>query len=200
DGADPALSPDGERLYFLSFQSIESDPTERERIWFAERSGAGWGRPRMIDACIAAHATHWTFSVAANGNLYFTSETADRQDIFVSRFEEGRYLDPIDLGPSINGPGKNFCPFVWADERFLVFARSGEGTRRADLFVSFRTEEGGWGPARLLGEPINSDGHDLAPVVSNDGEYLFFLSMRDGRSRPYWVEASVLEDERPSGN
>jgi hypothetical protein len=44
---------------------------------------------------------------------------------------------------------------------------------------------------------LNSGGNDLAPYVTYDGEYLFFLSSRTGELRPYWVDASVIEDYRP---
>jgi len=196
DGSDPTISGDGRRLYFLSFKAPETDSVERERIWYSDRIPNGWSHPQLIAPNIAAHATHWTFSVAANGNLYFTSEKGDDQDIYISRFQDGRYLDPVNLGASINTRGKDLCPFIATDERYLVFSRIGDGTQRTDLYVSFKTRNNTWSPARSLGGNINSDGHDLAPVVTHDGKYLIFLSSRSGVIRMYWVDATVIEELR----
>jgi hypothetical protein len=36
----------------------------------------------------------------------------------------------------------------------------------------------------------------MYPVVTHDGEYIFFLSGRDGGSCPYWVSADIIEELR----
>lgn len=71
---DATFSPNGNRIYFCSFQLPDSGAPEKERIWFVEREGDGWSAPQLIDNAVLAHPTHWTFSFADNGNLYFTSE------------------------------------------------------------------------------------------------------------------------------
>jgi len=190
---DPFLSPDGSRLYFLSFQPPEDDPVARERIWYADRTGDGWSNPRILDPVIARHPTHWTFSVASNRNLYFMSEYYGGQDICVARYEGTGYGQPVKLGEAVNSGGRNLCPCVSPDERYLVFARIGPETRKADLYVSFRKADGSWSTATPLPEEVNSNAHELAPTVSPDNRYLFFVSNRSGTSRIWWVNASVIE-------
>jgi hypothetical protein len=48
-----------------------------------------------------------------------------------------------------------------------------------------------------MGPTINTYGHELYPVVTLDGRFLFFLSSRDGYSRTYWVDAQIIENLRP---
>ena len=94
---DAAFSTDGNRLYFQTFQPPNDGDMERERIWFVERTVDGWSEAKPIDQAILAHLTHWTFSFAKNGNIYFTSEierVRGEQDIYVSRFDGEKYFAP----------------------------------------------------------------------------------------------------------
>ncbi len=38
------------------------------------------------------------------------------------------------------------------------------------------------------------------PIVSLDGQYLFFIGHRDGLVNIYWVDAKIIEDLRPKDN
>jgi len=200
---DAVFSPDGRTLAFLSFQPPHPGDPVRERIWLVTRTGDGWSRPRPVDAVVRAHPTHWTFSFAGNGNLYFTSESQGvrgEQDVFVAPFDGGKYREPRSLGEAVNSDGRDLAPFVAPDESYLVFTRNSTTTRKADLYISFRDARGAWTPAVELGPGINSDHNDLCGVVSPDGKYLFFLSMRDGKSRMYWVDAGVITRMNKDGS
>jgi hypothetical protein len=69
---------------------------------------------------------------------------------------------------------------------------------------------GSWTRPRNLGARVNSPWKDEYPYVSADGKYLFFNSNRpsllygspipDGPGNIYWVDASVVEELRPTGN
>jgi Tol biopolymer transport system component len=196
-----AVSPDGETIFFLSRQMLEGErlsPGERvapERIWYAPRSSDGIGTPRIMPEVVTAHPTHWQFSVAANGNLYFTShapEAAGGADIYVAPFDGTTYAEPRPLGPTINSDVSDTCPFIAPDESYLIFTRIDEANYNPDLFISYRGRDGSWTEAERLPSPINSEDTEIYPVVSPDGKYLFFLSWREGAGRIFWVEAEFL--------
>ena len=195
---DPFYAVDGSKLYFLSFAPDAPGETERERIWYVERTPGGWSAPRLIDEAVRAHPTHWTFSLARNGNLYFTSEIAGGQDIYVARFAGGKYLPPEELGPAVNSGGKEFAPFIAPDESYLIFARLGAETRKADLYITYKMLDGSWSRAMDMGPRVNSAGHDLAPYVSPDGRYLFFVSQRERLNGIYWLKADIIHELRPT--
>lgn len=194
DIGDPFLSPDNKRLYFLSFQAIASEPSYRERIWFSEIVNGQFTDPKVVDEAVYAHPTHWQFSVAENYNLYFTSEVIndENQDIYLARYHQGEYLDPVALPEHINTNSRELCPFISPAEDYLIFARSGPATDKADLFICFK-KKGEWADVFKLPASINSGGNDLCPVVSPDGKYLFFISTRDGISKIYWVSTQFID-------
>jgi len=197
---DACFSPDGNKLFFLSFQAPNVGDIERERIWFVERKSSGWSKPKLIDEIIYSHPTHWTFSIATNGNLYFTSEidgVRGEQDIYVSRFDGEKYLQPEDLGEAINSDGMDLCPCISPDESYLIFTREGEGTKETDLYISFKNSRGKWTKADDMGKKINSEHHDLGPSISPDGKFLFFISRREGNNNIYWVDAKIIEELKP---
>jgi hypothetical protein len=193
---DAALFPSKNRLYFLSFHSPFTRAPKRERIWYVERTEDGWTGPKLIDDIVVAHPTHWTFSFAENGNLYFTSEmkgVRGEQDIYIARFDGAKYLPPEDAGEFINSDGMDMAPFVAPDESYLIFTRSGIGTGKSDIYISFRDSAGNWTEAQSMGEEINSDAHELCASVSPDGKYLFFVSQKDDlMNKIYWVDAKYL--------
>lgn len=193
---EPFFSPDGKRLYFLTFQASPFFKVERERIWYIEKLDDSWGKPKPVDKVITDHPTHWQFSVASNYNLYFASEkkgVLGEQDIYMSNYSGKGYHSPVDLGPAINTGGKELTPYISPDESYLIFSRIGENTKRSDLFISFK-KSGEWNIAVPLGEIINSEHHELCPIISPDKKELFFLSTRSGKSEVYSIKTEVLKD------
>jgi Tol biopolymer transport system component len=94
----------------------------------------------------------------------------------------------------LNSPGSETNPAVSPDGRYLLFQayRDIDAVGGEDLYVAERTDFG-WGPARLLPEPINSPENDGYPRFSPDGRYLFFASDRapGGSWSIYYVESSA---------
>jgi len=197
---EPMFAADDRRLYFISRRPLDHDPIDRERIWFVEREGAGWSRPRVVDDVVTAHPTHWQFSFTAAGDLYFTSETdgvRGEQDIYVARFRDGEFLKPESAGDRINSDVRDFCPFVAPDESYLIFARSvPEARGRSDLFISFRGGDGLWTEATNMGDDVNSPANEVSPVVTPDGRYLVFLRVSGVVNDVYWISADVIETLR----
>jgi hypothetical protein len=197
-----AFSPDGETIFFLSTQLLDGEslaPGERrgvERIWYAPRTPHGIGTPRPLPGLLA-YPTHWQFSVAESGNLYFTSRGRGAADIYVAPFEGTGYSEPRPLGYGVNSASDENCPFIAPDESYLIFTRHDQEHGDPDLFISYRRPEGSWIEAEPLPSPINSAHTEIYPLVTPDGEYLFFLSWREGAGRMFWVETDFLRRNIP---
>lgn len=192
---DPSLSFDNEKLYFLSFEPLPNDSVRRERIWYSKRENDSWGEPKVINKTVYSHPTHWQFTLTKNDDLYFTSEINgdENQDIYVSRYINHNYENPVRLPDNINTDDKEFCPYIDSDEEFILFSRIAHNTKKADIFIS-KKQEHGWTNPKRLSDKINSEGHDLCPMISPCREYLFFISTRSGISKIYWVNTNFLND------
>ena len=191
----PFFSADGKRIYFISRRPLSGEKEKgSEKIWYADRTPAGWSEPQPLDPGVNSMNMHWEFSLDRQRNLYFAGQSPDSlgmQDIFLARFSGGKYEKPVNVGEPINSKDGESAPFIAPDGSFLLFER------QFDLWVSFQGEGGAWSEPVKLGPEVNSPSIEICPIVTADGKYLFFLSQRDGESHAYWVRADVIEKARP---
>src|SRR5439155_36692 len=73
--SDPVLSPDGNRLYFVSDRPAPGKTTHDFDVWAVDRttSGWGWGDPRNLGAPVNSSVNEYFASEASDGTLYFAS-------------------------------------------------------------------------------------------------------------------------------
>ena len=191
EGDVPFFAPDGKRVYFMSMMPPPDDPkSERERIWYADRTGEGWSEPKLVDATVNDYPHHWHFSVDADHVIYFSSSVPDglgEGDIYRAKRVDGRWQKPENLGPPVNSDKEEGMPNIAPDGSYLLFSRA------YDLYISYRKDEGGWTEPQNLGKPINTPSLELCPMVSPDGKYLFFLSQRGGESHIWWVDTGFIQ-------
>jgi len=190
----PCFAPDGKRLFFLSRRPLPGQRQGNENIWYVERTAAGWSEARPFDSIVNAQEKHWQFSLDRVGNVYFASSASGgkgQNDIYVCRFEQGKYQLAANLGPRINTDKVDMTPFIAPDGSYLLFSRD------QALFVSFHQKDGCWTEAIDLGPTLNMPGGAIDPMVTPDGKYLFFMSSRNGINGAYWVDTSILDTLRP---
>lgn len=195
----PFFHPDGSKLFFIS-----SRDGDGERIWWVDRTVDGWSEPHRIEGGPNSKGTHWQFSVAADGSIYFNSGDpggVGAGDLYVSRYVDGVYAEPVPLGTPVNSEIDESSPFIAPDQSYLLFVRVGatDAIGRVDLYVSFRNADGTWTTPRNMGSPVNTPSQEICPMVSPDGRYLFFNSYRSGNADNYWMDASVIEELRRGG-
>ena len=190
----PFFSEDGQRMYFLSRRPLPGESQNgSEKIWYVERAARGWSEPKPLDPNVNSVDKHWEFSLDRKGNVYFAGQGADSRglgDIYMSRYADGKYEKPVNVGEPINTSGQETTPFIAPDGSYLLFSQ------QYDLCVSFRGEGEAWSKPVNLGPEVNSPSVELCPIVTADGKYLFFLSQRGGKSHAYWVRADVIEKLR----
>jgi len=186
----PFISPDGQKLYFLSQR------TERgqEIIWVMSRTQESWSEPKPLPITVESRRMHWQLSVDRDLNIFFgVGEVVEGEvigDIYCSKYEHGQYGPTEKLGPAVNKAGEyNYSPFISPDGSYLLFTRS---QQPAKLYISYPKKDGTWTPGRDLSEIIQSPS-GLNPFVTADGKYLFFVV----GGRIHWAAAGFIEDPRP---
>jgi len=196
---EPIFTPDGKRLYFLSFRPLEPNgKTDKENVWYVDREGEGWSAAKAASTLVNAFDHHWLFSAGPDGTLYFSSIREGGiggRDIYVSRLIGGSHEQPRNAGPVINTAGDEHMPFIARDGSYLIFTSAGHpGAKgRNHFFISYRDGEGNWTTPVSLGEKIHRVEMGLCPLVTPDGKYMFML----GRGDICWVRADFVEALRP---
>ncbi len=183
---EPALSVDGNSLYFASRRPIRGSEEKDWDIWKTTRVSGGWTSPVNLGEPLNSPGDEFYPSVTRTGSIYFTATREDglgKEDMYRSSFdpELSSYRVPTNLGDKINSPAYEFNGYIDPDENFLLFSSAGrtDSLGSGDLYISFSNAEGDFEEAIHLPAPINSSKLDYCPFVSPDLEQLFFTSDRD---------------------
>lgn len=179
---EPAFTPDGNTLFFSSNRPLTGNSAKDFDIWKVTRVGSSWGTPENVGLPINTTADEFYPSVTKYGNLYFTAAYeggVGKEDIYISIFKNGAYLNPTALDTAVNSRFYEFNSFVSPDENYILFTSYGrkDDTGGGDLYISLKNAEGKWQTARNLKE-LNSRQLDYCPFVSPDGKSLFITSER----------------------
>ena len=188
---DPFLSADGTRLYFLSTAALPGAADGgKENIWVAQREGDAWGAPQPLPDAINSLPLHWSVSVAANGNLYFTSGPDGIGDLYLARFVDGAYSAPELLPAPLNDPVKlEITPNIAPDETYILFSRVDTAEDTPRLYISYATAAGWSEPALVENVPAC-----VSPVVTPDRGYVICTA---NPSQLQWRDTSFIEELRP---
>jgi ankyrin repeat protein len=188
----PFFSYDGSKLYFIARAAVkDGDISGKERIWVSERQGDSWAEPKTLDEKVNSFPVHWQFSFDRKGNLYF----AEWRKMYFSEFSNGEFKVPVDLHKALGKEKlEGDAPFIAPDGSYLIYSASGPGKPTLDLVIMFKKKDGTWTDPVDMGNGINTPGHELCPIVTNDGKYLFYTSNFEF----YWAKADIIEQLRKS--
>ncbi|HNR08493.1 MAG TPA: hypothetical protein PKM27_14330 [Saprospiraceae bacterium] len=192
---EPAFSPDGRRLYFVSNRPL--DPTGNKKdynIWFVSLEEGRWSQPEALPFPVNTDANEFYPSVSKNGNIYFTRVMEGQdEDIVLCRRQDNQYLPAVSLPGTINSTGAEFNAFVDPEEAYVLFtAYRREGNLgQGDLYISYRDAGGNWSEAMNLGNKVNGPGLTYCPYVTADKKYLFFSTARGAFAPPFPTAQSL---------
>lgn len=190
---DPFLSPDENRLYFISNRALDGQGNPKDiDIWYVERTGGTWSEPINAGGNINSDSEEYYISFSKEGTMYFASDkNQSHHDIYYSKSVNGEFQAPVQLGASINTNAYEADVFIDPNEDYLIFcAQREEGLGRGDLYISFKKDDGSWTQSINMGTAVNTEHHELCPFVTADGKYLLFTSKQD----IYWISTAVIAD------
>jgi hypothetical protein len=187
-------------MFFRSWRPLPGSETPEESsvIWFSTRTKNGWSEPQPVEAGGTPLRAGYP-ALTRDGTLYFSQRNEASIDIHRSRFINGAYNTPENLGPTINTEYSEGDLCVSPDESFLIVSCWNRPDNRgeSDLYISFRKNDGTWMKLENMGPPINSEDTENCPTLSPDGKYFLFYRYDSKRSDTYWVDATIIEELKP---
>ncbi len=182
-----AFSPDGNRMHMAA--------------GYKDRIGNGWSARKSLGPMF--DRKDWgimRLSSSAKGTYVF-DDYKSNDVIRISRLKDGKRQVPKKMGPIVNTGKWTAHPFIAPDESYLIWDSEREGGfGGSDLYISFRQDDGSWGPAINMGENMNSTQWDAFATVTPDGHYILFNRGIDDNNDNvdiYWVDAKIIETLRP---
>lgn len=123
-------------------------------------------------------------NIAQNGRvIYFTSDRkSGKQQVFVVEKTENGWSTPEAIKGTVNDGSQIGAVALTSDGQFMVFAafeHEAGGFGRTDLYSAEKVQ-GKWQYIKNLGSNINTEAWESQPMISNDGNILFFTSDRAG--------------------
>ncbi len=178
-----SFSPDGTRMHMAK--------------GYKDRIGDAWSERKSLGPMFDRKDWGIMRLTASEKGTYVFDDYKSDDVIRISRLKDGTRQAPIKMGPVVNTGEWTAHPFIAPDESYLIWDSEREGGYGgSDLYISFRQEDGSWGPAINMGDKVNSDKWDAYASVTPDGKYLTFNRgiSDDGKNVDiYWVDAGIIE-------
>ncbi|MES2617587.1 MAG: OmpA family protein [Bacteroidota bacterium] len=154
-------------------------------LYFSIYNGGKWSKPTNLGIPINSSAWESQPSISSDGlTIYFSSNRQGGfggMDIYMSKFKDGRFDVPINLGKDINTAGDEMAPFIHYDDNTLYFSSNGLlGMGNMDIFVAKKGEDGKFKNPVNIGYPINTGGEELGLIVDRQGRYGYLSANRSG--------------------
>lgn len=221
---EPFINHDGTKLYFASNRPIsDTIKTNDYNIWYCNRQNNNWTEPKLVSTELATTENEFYPTVAKNGNLYFCAtypEGFGAEDIYVSKYINGKYQKPVILPEPINTKSYEYNAMISPNEDYIIYNTHGYkgGYGGGDLWISYKFDSI-WLKPINLGDKINSEYLDFCPALSPDGKYFLFSSRRNiipqdkkltleevknylhkpenGVGDIYWISSNFIKELKP---
>lgn len=171
--ADPYVTPDGNRLYFISTRHAPG--SEDFDIWYVDRRpDGGWGPAQRLPAPVNSPASELLPRLDTAGNLYFGSARADSDgggDIYRASPDAGQAggWRVEALAAPVNTASMEYEADINRDGSTMVVVANREG--RSHLYLHRRSGEDWISAGRL---PGRMDVFQVGPTLSPAGDRLLF--------------------------
>ncbi|MCL6272821.1 hypothetical protein M3P19_02315 [Muricauda sp. 2012CJ35-5] len=179
----PYHAKDGKGLYFTSSRPTSNPELGATNLWFVARNDQGWSEPELVKGAVNDKHEIVYPTVQADKTIHFVSWSRPGSkggDIFVSKYENGTYTSP-ELVDELNTPASDADPEISPDGNYLYLTSQREGgLGHYDLYIFKKQKDGKWGKGINLGPKINSRNMDSDPILSPDGQTLYFSSDKLG--------------------
>lgn len=186
----PFISPDGKTMHL-------------GRKFKERKENGEWSEIKNLDSSLY-NIPIMRLTVSSKGMYVF--DAMGEGVLRYSRIIDGLREDPKLFGEEINSGTANAHPFIAPDESYMIWdSRRESGYGQADMYITFKRQDGTWGNPINLGNKINTEASEGGARVTPDGKHLFF-NRNVGKAKPtdpyddvnmFWVDAKVIQALKP---
>ena len=181
---DPLFSPDGKRIYFSSCRPLPDNKNSKN--WYVEKENGEWTEPKRI-TLTGEELNEYYCSVTNDGTIYFNIWSQSKIYKAIKK-DTSYHITEITKELSVDFDMGD--PYISPDEDYIIFRGYGDDSfGHGDLYISFNIKNK-WTVPENLGEPVNSENHEMCPFVTQDGSIFIYASNRINN----YLETEPLEN------
>jgi outer membrane protein OmpA-like peptidoglycan-associated protein len=177
-----SFSSDLKEVYFTSNDKVNKRIKSKSvKIFKASVAENGeWTKFENLPFNSDGHDAGHPYISRDGERIYFVSDmpgTLGDKDVFYVEVRNGYYGKPINLGPTVNSPYKEYTPYIDGDLIYFSSNRKG-GEGGLDIYVT--KLDGSLAEPINLGKTINSKGDDFSFIINSEKLQGYFSSNREG--------------------
>lgn len=190
----PIISLDGNTMYLIrhgyNMHWLDDEGKgDYDSFWKTQKTNEGWGNLSVIREHSFFNTWHSRcgLDLSADGNSFIVSGIYKNDEYVkpgfstITKSSSGVWLPPTEMKI------KNLNKYDKGDQVYIKINKDGKtllldlctkknDTYFSELFVCFKTKNGGWTEPKNLGPTINKGGRSGTPVMAADGKTMYFSS------------------------
>ena len=196
------LNSTEDTLYFTGNVNPELNATRRSPssllgIYRSVKVNNKWQEPEGVSFNDPSfNSAHPTLSNDGKTMVFASNRSGGEADLFLSRWQNNSWTDPVNMGPEINSKAADLYPHL--DERGWLYFTSNRigGLGGFDIYQCALNSDGSFAAPVAMDSPINTEFNDFAFRSSEKGERALMSSDRkDNTDNLYHVEYIYPEFE-----
>ncbi|MBL0302805.1 MAG: OmpA family protein [Cytophagaceae bacterium] len=155
----------------------------RLKLYSAEKKSNDWGNIKELAFNSDDYSCGHPSVDKTDKILYFVSDMPGGYggtDLYMSKFINGTWSKPENLGGKVNTVGNEMFPFIAPDGQLYFSSDGHPGLGDLDIFVAKTDPSNGkvLGKARNVGAPLNSQNDDFGIITDSNRNFGYFSSNR----------------------
>lgn len=178
-----SATPDGKSVVLLLGNKYLDKGKMVAGVSISTNVGGVWSAPQPLEI-----ENDYNYNEKANYFLANTrkallmsverEDTQGGRDLYVSfEKDDGKWMEPLNLGKTVNTIGEESAPFLASDDKTLYFSSNGfSGYGGSDVYMSKRLDDTwtNWSAPENLGPEINTKLDDLFFNIPSTSEFAYY--------------------------
>lgn len=148
-----------------------------DAIFYCVRKNGSWSEPVNINPQLGSDGEFYPSALSYEGKeMYLIKKLENECDIYYSRLNGNKWSKVRKLNHNINSAKDETFASISQDGKNLYFSSNKRGSRKTDIFLTEKNNDGKWSKPKKMKKVINTLEDETNPCITNNGNTLFFCS------------------------